>query len=75
MSALDPAVWPRSAEVDAAGRISVGGLAVTELAERFGTPLYVLDENDFRSRCREWRAAFADFPNGATVYYAGKAFL
>jgi diaminopimelate decarboxylase len=75
VSALDPAVWPRSAEVDDAGRISVGGLAVTELAERFGTPLYVLDENDFRSRCREWRAAFAEFPNGANVYYAGKAFL
>ena len=55
MSALDPAVWPRSAETDAAGRINVGGLSVTDLAQQFGTPLYVLDENDFRSRCREWR--------------------
>src|SRR5690606_32565621 len=40
------------------------------LAERFGTPLFVYDEDHIRARCREARAAF---PDG--VAYAGKAFL
>ncbi|OEV23995.1 hypothetical protein AN219_26225, partial [Streptomyces nanshensis] len=38
----------------------------------FGTPAYVMDETDFRARCRAWRDAFG---SDADVYYAGKAFL
>lgn len=45
---------------------------MTELAEEFGTPAYLLDEADFRARARAWRDAFGP---GADVYYAGKAFL
>ncbi|OUZ11387.1 diaminopimelate decarboxylase [Aeromicrobium sp. PE09-221] len=53
------------------GVLTVAGLGVDELAREFGTPLYVLDEDDFRSRARAFRDAFPD----ADVYYAGKAFL
>ena len=53
------------------GVLTVAGLSVDELAREFGTPLYVLDEDDFRSRARAFRDAFA----AADVYYAGKAFL
>ncbi|HVF06171.1 MAG TPA: diaminopimelate decarboxylase [Frankiaceae bacterium] len=67
---LDPALWPSTATVTD-GVLSVGGVAVTDLAAGYGTPLYVLDEADVRERCRAWREAFAD----ADVYYAGKAFL
>ena len=35
------------------------GVDVRELAAEFGTPAYVLDEDDLRSRCRDFRAAFA----------------
>ena len=42
-----------------------------DLAAEYGTPAYVLDEDDLRARCRDFAAAFA----GADVYYAGKAFL
>ncbi|MBK5308170.1 MAG: diaminopimelate decarboxylase [Frankiaceae bacterium] len=49
----------------------LGGLDVRDLAEEFGTPAYILDEQDFRDRCQSWRDAFA----GADVYYAAKAFL
>jgi diaminopimelate decarboxylase len=48
---------------------------VRDLAAEFGTPLLVLDEDDLRTRCRAWREAFAHWPSGATVAYAGKAFL
>ncbi|MEE9416811.1 MAG: diaminopimelate decarboxylase [Acidimicrobiales bacterium] len=52
------------------GRASVGGLELVDLAEEFGTPLFVYDEDHLRSRCRE---AVAAFPGG--VSYATKAFL
>ena len=70
LNALPPAVWPRGAQ-RVEGSLSVGGVDVRDLAAEFGTPLYVLDEDDFRARAREYRAAFAD----EDVYYAGKAFL
>ncbi|ARC57204.1 Diaminopimelate decarboxylase [Frondihabitans sp. 762G35] len=77
--ALDPRVWSRSARRDEAGVISVGGVSSADLAARFGTPLYVVDEADFRSRAEETRAAFdralAGIGSRAIVYYAGKAFL
>jgi diaminopimelate decarboxylase len=44
---------------------------VSELAAQFGTPLYVLDEADFRARCRDFAESFGD----ADIFYAGKAFL
>ncbi|MEO6206265.1 MAG: diaminopimelate decarboxylase [Mycobacteriales bacterium] len=68
---LDPAVWPGSAVRSAEGVLTLGGVDVRDLAAEFGTPAYVMDEGDFRGRCRAWRDAFAD----ADVYYAGKAFL
>lgn len=68
--ALDPLVWPRTAR-RAAGSLTLGGVDVRDLAAEFGTPAYVLDEEDFRARCRAWREALPD----GDVYYAGKAFL
>ncbi|MBF07116.1 MAG: diaminopimelate decarboxylase, partial [Chloroflexi bacterium] len=61
---------PDTAAIDAAGRLSVGGCDLVELADRFGTPLFVYDEAHLRTRCREAVAAFGD-----GVAYASKAFL
>jgi diaminopimelate decarboxylase len=70
LGVLDPLVWPRSAErVD--GELHLGGRPVTELARKHGTPLFVLDEGDFRGRAADFAGAFAD----ADVHYASKAFL
>jgi diaminopimelate decarboxylase len=68
---LEPHVWPATAQ-RVGGVLQLGGVDVRDLAARFGTPAYVLDEADLRGRMRAWREAFA--PDG-TVYYAGKAFL
>ncbi len=75
---LAPSVWPQNARrVD--GVVEVAGLRVDELASRFGTPLYVVDEDDVRSRAARTRDAFtrAFEPLGVRVkvYYAAKAFL
>lgn len=71
VNAIVPALWPRNVAKDGNGELTVAGLRVKQLAEEFGTPLYVVDEQDLRSRCREFIEGFA----GWDVYYAGKAFL
>jgi diaminopimelate decarboxylase len=68
---LDRAVWPLSAYIDDLGRLCVGGMAVTEIAAEFGTPAYLLDEEDFRARLRCYRAALP----GVELVYAAKALL
>ncbi|WP_329260371.1 diaminopimelate decarboxylase [Streptomyces sp. NBC_01478] len=67
----DLSVWPRSARPSPSGDVTVGGVSLTEAADRFGTPVYVLDEREIRERCRSYRTAFPD----ADVVYAAKAFL
>jgi diaminopimelate decarboxylase len=57
-----------SAVVD--GRLRIGGVDVLDLADEYGTPLFVYDEEQMRARCREAVSAFGD---GAA--YATKAFL
>ena len=65
-------VWPHNLIRGDDGTVRVAGLTVTDLAAQFGTPLFVIDEDDFRSRCREMAQAFG---GGENVHYAAKAFL
>jgi diaminopimelate decarboxylase len=67
---LVPHLWPGTAE-KRDGVLHVGGVDVRDLASEIGTPAYVLDEEDFRSRARAFREAFSSYD----VFYAGKAFL
>ncbi|MEV7319510.1 diaminopimelate decarboxylase [Streptomyces sp. NPDC093970] len=67
----DLSVWPASTTESRPGDLAVGGVPLAEVADRFGTPVYVLDENEVRERCRTYRDAFPD----AEVLYAAKAFL
>ncbi len=66
-----PQLWPRHVTRGTDGALTVAGLGVRDIAAEFGTPVYVLDEDDLRSRCRDFQAAFPD----EDIYYAGKAFL
>jgi diaminopimelate decarboxylase len=52
-----PDPWPRSARWTSAG-LEVGGLAAADLADRYGTPLLVIDEADLRERMRSIAALF-----------------
>ena len=61
---------PDTAEIGSDGHIAVGGCDLVDLADQWGTPLFVYDEDHLRSRCREAVAAF-----GGGVAYASKAFL
>jgi diaminopimelate decarboxylase len=70
MSALQFSLLPDNASVGSAGQLLIGGCDTLELAERFGTPLFVYDEAHLRARCREAVEAF-----GPGVNFATKAFL
>src|SRR5690348_283706 len=76
---LLPSLWACTVQRNGAGALEVGGVDVREIARQHGTPAYVVDEADFRSRAEAFREAFhhsfSDLCGGADVYYAGKAFL
>jgi diaminopimelate decarboxylase len=75
---LLPELWPSTVHRSAAGSLVAGGVDVRDLAAEFGTPAFVIDEADFRSRATAFRDAFSEAfgpLGGADVYYAGKAFL
>ena len=71
LNALHPIVWPLNFRRGDDGVATMAGLDVRDLAAEFGTPVFLLDEADFRARARAYADAFA----GADVFYAGKAFL
>jgi diaminopimelate decarboxylase len=68
---IERAIWPLTTHVDELGRLCVGEIALTEVADEFGTPTYVIDEADFRHRIRRYRTALP----GARLVYAAKALL
>ena len=73
---LNPAIWPATARTDAtSGELFLGGLSVSELTERFGTPVFILDEADFRARAVKFKESMEKiFGARSHVYYASKAF-
>jgi diaminopimelate decarboxylase len=68
---FDSAIWPVTAHSDEDGRLCVGDVPLTGIADEFGTPAYVIDETDFRRRARRYRKAL----RGVEVVYAGKSLL
>ncbi|MDK7237581.1 diaminopimelate decarboxylase [Corynebacterium amycolatum] len=70
-------VWPTTArrrgnDEENPGSVEIGGVSLVDIAKEFGTPVFVVDEQDFRSRCRSMAKAFRGAEN---VHYASKAFL
>ena len=60
--------------INGEGRLEIGGCDAVELARRFGTPLYVVDEQYLRETCREFRSAFESrYPN-SHISFSSKAF-
>lgn len=67
---IEPSLLPDNAEISASGSLHVGGVDLLDLARRFGTPLFVYDEEHLRARCRDAKKAWDE-----GVAYATKAFL
>ncbi|MCW2879486.1 MAG: Diaminopimelate decarboxylase [Sphaerisporangium sp.] len=62
--------WPSTTVFGPHGEATVAGASLMEIANRFGTPAYVIDETAVRDRCRAYRAALPQ----AEIAYAAKAF-
>jgi diaminopimelate decarboxylase len=79
LSELDPRIWPRTAKRNERGELLVGGQTASDLVRQFGSPLYVVDQEDFESRLMGTRRAFSDaaqkIGTTAKCYYASKALL
>ncbi len=64
-----------SLAVNNEGHLTIGGADVVSLAEKYGTPLYIMDEDKIRRTCKEYRNAMTEaFGDNFTVNYASKAF-
>lgn len=68
---IDSSIWPLTTRVDELGRLTVGSVPLTEVADQFGTPAYVLDESEFCHRARRYRTALA----GVEVLYGARSLL
>ncbi len=63
---------PVTTEINTVGNIQIGGCDLVELAEKYSTPLYVLDEKTIRTICSDYKKAFANYPK-TRIMFASKA--
>lgn len=66
---------PEGVEINNENRLVMAGVDLADTAERFGTPLYVYNEDLIRHKCREYHDRLADLYPKSRIAYAGKAFL
>lgn len=67
------AAWPAHSRLVDNRRLEIGGVDAVALAREFGTPAYVIAEDDLRDRARRYLAAFRTHAPDAEVHFASKA--
>ncbi len=67
-------IKPITTKINESGHLEIGGCDLVELAEKYGTPLYVFDEETIRTIANQYKNAFKDYPN-INMLYAAKAFM
>src|SRR5437588_12899638 len=67
-------VYPLGTRVNERGRLEIGGCDAVELAREFGTPAYIVAEDDLRARARAFVEAVAARHSDYDVLFASKAF-
>jgi diaminopimelate decarboxylase len=67
-------VFPLGSRLNERGRLEVGGCDTVELAREFGTPAYVVAEDDLRARARAFMHAGAEVHEDFQTVFASKAF-
>ncbi len=68
-------VYPLGTKVNRAGHLVIGGCDATDLADEFGTPLYLYDEFTLRSKINEFKREFGKRYPDLLILYASKAFI
>uniref|UniRef100_UPI004027540A diaminopimelate decarboxylase family protein n=1 Tax=Candidatus Stercorousia sp. TaxID=3048886 RepID=UPI004027540A len=72
MNSTNQNLKPITTKINQAGNLEIGGCDLIELAEKYGTPLYVLDETTIRSICHDYKKAFEFYPK-VNMMFASKA--
>ena len=68
-------VFPETARINEDGQLLIGGCNTLELADQYGTPVYVLDEVTLRARCRSFVQEFQQRHAASQIVYAAKAYI
>lgn len=72
MNSINQSLKPLTTKINEAGNLEIGGCDLIGLAEKYGTPLYVLDEETIRKICKDYKNAFKAYPK-TNMMYASKA--
>lgn len=72
MDSTNQSLKPVTTKINDVGNLEIGGCDLVKLAEKYGTPLYVLDEATIRKICRDYKDAFKGYPK-VNMMYASKA--
>ena len=72
LSSTNQSQKPITTMINDAGNLQIGGCDLVELADKYSTPLYVLDEKTIRSICNDYKKAFSKYPK-TNIMYASKA--
>jgi diaminopimelate decarboxylase len=67
-------IFPEHSSVSPDGELMIGGVTVTELAERFGTPAYIVDEAGLQAQARRMRDGLTARHPDSAVIFASKSF-
>ena len=60
-SSTNQLLKPITARYNSKGNLEIGGCDLVELADKFDTPLYVIDEKTLRNICKDYKKAFANY--------------
>jgi diaminopimelate decarboxylase len=71
-SSTNQLLKPVTTQVNSLGNLEIGGCDLVELADKYATPLYVIDEKTLRSVCRDYKKSFSKYPK-THFMYASKA--
>lgn len=66
---------PDTARINSLGHLEIGGVDVVDLVKKYGTPIYLYDEETIRNRIREFVSSLKETYMNSKVLFAGKAFL
>ena len=69
---VNQSLKPITTAVNKSGHLEIGGCDLIEIAQKYGTPLYVIDEATLRGICKDYKNAFKDY-NNIKMMYASKA--
>lgn len=72
MDSTNQSLKPITTKINDDGNLEIGGCDLVKLAEKYGTPLYVLDEATIRKICKDYKDAFKGYPK-VNMMYASKA--